>query len=84
MNADIEKIQDRNFKLFDLIFTFRRKVETAKSEAIKGFAERFQQEIQESKYRFNDSPYARTCNQVADWCIEVSDNIVKEMEDKNG
>ena len=50
-----------------------------KSKAYKKFAERLQQEIQESKYRINDSPYARACNQVADWCIEVSDNLLKEL-----
>jgi hypothetical protein len=66
-------------KEHDNLYEQTQKIRKAKSEAYKEFAERLQQEIQESKYRINDSPYARACNQVADWCIEVSDNLVKEM-----
>ena len=61
------------------LITISNACKERRNEAIKEFAERLKQEIQESKYRVNDSPYARACNQVADWCIEVSNNLVKEM-----
>jgi predicted HicB family RNase H-like nuclease len=81
--AEIERLQEVTTNTVNSSIRFgldkEQEIRKAKSEAYKEFAERLQQEIQESKYRINDSPYARACNQVADWCIEVSDNLVKEM-----
>ena len=56
-----------------------RLTETARAEAIKEFAERVKTEFEDSKYKVNDTFYARTCNTVVDSCIEVIDQIAKEM-----
>lgn len=75
--AEIERLQKHS--ILNGLKVVNKERKQIKSEAIKEFAERLKQEIQESKYRVNDSPYARACNQVADWCIEVSNNLVAEM-----
>ena len=51
-----------------------------KAEAIKEFAERLKQELQEKKYKYvTDTNYSKTCNAVIDSCVVCIDNLVKEM-----
>ena len=76
---EIEGLQAENERLkkgwkADILLT-----ENTKAEAYKEFADRLKKEIIEAKYQYIDTPYARACNQVADWCVNLCDNIFKEM-----
>lgn len=87
--AECNLLLKRCYEVDDVNSILKGKLETAKSEAVKEFAERFNKEAEdawidnEDGFMFIYSDSDNTAKEIyytlAEWCKEVADNISKEM-----
>lgn len=77
--AEVERLKEENQEMDQAVLNTLRRVRKVRLDAYKEFAGRVKKEIIEAKYQYMDTPYTRACNQVADWCVNLCDNLLKEM-----